>query len=89
MHAARRIYATAPQSGLIEREIAPGVELSSDADLDRYIRATAGVTQHPVGTCSMAPGAGRVVDTQLRVQGVDGLRVADAAVMPTGPGGNP
>jgi choline dehydrogenase len=88
LRAARRIYATAPQSDLIDREIAPGVEVSSDADLDGYIRATAGVTQHPVGTCSMAPGAGRVVDAQLRVQGVEGLRVADAAVMPTVPGGN-
>ena len=53
-----------------------------------YIRANAGVTQHPVGTCSMAPGPGRVVDAQLRVQGVDGLRVADASIMPTVPGGN-
>ena len=70
LRAARRIYATAPQSDLIEREIVPGAEVSSDADLDAYIRATAGVTQHPVGTCSMAPGAGRVVDAQLRVQGV-------------------
>jgi len=88
LRAARRIYATTPQSGLIDREIVPGAEVSSDADLDAYIRATASVTQHPAGTCSMAPGAGQVVDTQLRVQGVDGLRVADAAVMPTVPGGN-
>ncbi len=46
------------------------------------------MTQHPVGTCSMAPGPGRVVDAELRVQGVDGLRVADASIMPTVPGGN-
>lgn len=85
---ARRIYAIRPQADLIDREIAPGPEMSSDADLERYVRATAGVTQHPVGTCSMAPGPGRVVDAQLRVQGVDGLRVADASVMPTVPGGN-
>jgi choline dehydrogenase len=66
----------------------PGAALSSDAELDGYIRATAGVTQHPVGTCSMAAGALRVVDAQLRVLGIDGLRVADASVMPTVPGGN-
>jgi choline dehydrogenase len=88
LRAARRIYGTAPQSELIDREIVPGPDVSSDADLDAYIRANAGLTQHPVGTCSMAPGAGRVVDAQLRVQGVDGLRVADASIMPTVPGGN-
>ncbi len=86
--AARRIYGTAPQADLIEREGFPGPEVSSDADLDAFIRANAGLTQHPVGTCSMAPGAGRVVDARLRVQGVDGLRVADASIMPTVPGGN-
>jgi choline dehydrogenase len=85
---ARRIYGTRPQADLIEREVAPGAEVSSDAALEAYIRATAGVTQHPVGTCSMAAGAGRVVDAELRVLGVDGLRVADASVMPTVPGGN-
>lgn len=88
LRAARRIYATSPQSDLIESEVAPGVDVDSDAALDAYIRATAGVTQHPVGTCSMAAGAGRVVDAQLRVAGIDGLRVADASVMPTVPGGN-
>jgi choline dehydrogenase len=46
------------------------------------------VTQHPVGTCSMAAGAGQVVDSELRVLGIDGLRVADASIMPTVPGGN-
>ncbi|HTU66693.1 MAG TPA: GMC family oxidoreductase N-terminal domain-containing protein [Steroidobacteraceae bacterium] len=88
LRAARHIYATAPQSDLIEREVAPGPDVRSDAELDAYIRATAGVTQHPVGTCSMAAGPGQVVDAQLRVRGVDGLRVVDASVMPTVPGGN-
>jgi choline dehydrogenase len=85
---ARHIYATAPQSHLVAAELAPGAHRTSDADLDAYIRATAGVTQHPVGTCSMAAGAGRVVDENLRVRGIDGLRVADASIMPTVPGGN-
>ncbi len=88
LRAARRIYATAPQADLIDREITPGAQISSDAELDAYIRATASVTQHPVGTCSMAPGAGQVIDSHLRVRGVEGLRVADASVMPTVPGGN-
>ena len=85
---ARRIYATRPQAELIEREVAPGADVTGDAGLEAYIRATAGVTQHPVGTCSMAAGPGRVVDAELRVQGIDGLRVADASIMPTVPGGN-
>jgi choline dehydrogenase len=87
VRAARHIYATPPQSDLIDSELAPGSSISSDAELDAYIRANAGVTQHPVGTCSMA-GEGRVVDEQLRVLGIDGLRVADASIMPTVPGGN-
>jgi choline dehydrogenase len=85
---ARRIYGTAPQSALIEREIAPGPAIESDLDLDAYIRARAGVTQHPVGTCTMGAGAGAVLDPQLRVRGIAGLRVVDASVMPAVPGGN-
>jgi len=85
---ARRIYATAPQAELVEREIAPGPAVQSDADLNAYIRARAGVTQHPVGTCAMGVGADAVLDPQLRVRGVTGLRVVDASVMPAVPGGN-
>jgi len=85
---ARRIYATAPQAELVEREIAPGPAVQSDADLNAYIRARAGVTQHPVGTCAMSVGADAVLDPQLRVRGVTGLRVVDASVMPAVPGGN-
>jgi choline dehydrogenase len=85
---ARRIYATSPQAELVARECAPGPAAQSDAELDAYIRATAGVTQHPVGTCAMGQGAAAVVDPQLRVRGVECLRVADASVMPTVPGGN-
>ena len=88
LRAARRIYASAPQAELVDREVFPGPEVASDAELDAFIRANAGLTQHPVGTCSMAPGEGRVVDAELRVQGVDGLRVVDASIMPTVPGGN-
>jgi len=88
LRAARHIYGTAPQADLIAAEVFPGPQVSSDAELDAHIRATARQTEHPVGTCSMAAGPGRVVDAQLRVQGVDGLRVVDASVMPAVPGGN-
>uniref|UniRef100_UPI003F496AB5 GMC family oxidoreductase n=1 Tax=Cupriavidus yeoncheonensis TaxID=1462994 RepID=UPI003F496AB5 len=53
-----------------------------------FIRATTDIIFHPVGTCRMGGDAGSVVDPQLRVRGVEGLRVADASVMPTLIGGN-
>jgi len=65
-------------------EVAPGL----DADLEQYIRKYAETIWHPVGTCKMGRDAMAVVDPQLRVYGVAGLRVADASVMPTVPSGN-
>ena len=85
---ARVIYRTEPQSRITGREIRPGPDIDSIEKLTAYIRANAGVTQHPVGTCSMGIGPDAVVDPQLRVYGVTGLRVADASIMPTVPGGN-
>jgi choline dehydrogenase len=85
---ARSIYRTGPQGKLTGREIRPGAELNSPAELERYIRDSAAVTQHPVGTCAMGIGPDAVVDPQLRVRGVEGLRIADASIMPTVPGGN-
>ncbi|MFO1410299.1 MAG: GMC family oxidoreductase N-terminal domain-containing protein [Steroidobacteraceae bacterium] len=86
--AARRIYATAPQADLIEAETAPGPQVRSDAEIEAYIRRSAGVTQHPVGTARMGSDERAVVDPALRVRGVAGLRVIDASIMPTVPGGN-
>ncbi|MDB6164465.1 MAG: family oxidoreductase, partial [Xanthomonadaceae bacterium] len=60
----------------------------SDDELIAYVRAKAETVYHPVGTCRMGSDAASVVDSQLRVRGVDGLRVVDASVMPTLPGGN-
>jgi choline dehydrogenase len=84
----RRIYRTQPQADLTGEEILPGADKLADAALDAHIRAHAQVTQHPVGTCSMGHGPLSVVDPQLRVHGIAGLRVVDASVMPTIPGGN-
>lgn len=85
---ARHIYRTPPQADLTGREVMPGDGCQSDDALDAHIRAQAQVTQHPVGTCSMGHGPMAVVDPQLRVHGIDGLRVVDASIMPTVPGAN-
>ena len=60
----------------------------SDAELVEFVRAKAETIYHPVGTCRMGVDEDAVVDPQLRVRGIDGLRVVDASVMPTLPGGN-
>ena len=85
---ARRIYNTPPMGDLLAREKSPGIEVQSDDELDAYIRASCYVAQHPVGTCAMGMGERSVIDPELKVIGIEGLRVADASVMPTVPGGN-
>jgi choline dehydrogenase/4-pyridoxate dehydrogenase len=76
-------------SFIAEQMSLPPGELS-DADLDTHIRNTAITVHHPLGTCRMGPDgdAGAVVDPQLRVRGIDGLRVVDASVMPDMVSGN-
>ena len=84
----RAIYNTAPMADYIARERTPGAQVESDADLDEFIRQTIYVGQHPTSTCAMGMGERSVVDNELKVIGVEGLRVADCSVMPTVPGGN-
>ena len=69
-------------------EIAPGAASTSRAEVERYVRQTCETLYHPVGTCRMGADPASVVDLDLRVRGVDGLRVIDASVMPTIPNGN-
>jgi choline dehydrogenase len=70
------------------REIFPGPELVTDREIEAYCRATADTSFHPVGTCKMGRDPMAVVDCELRVHGLDGLRVVDASVMPDIPTGN-
>lgn len=70
------------------QEVAPGVSNRSDEALENFVRRTASTTWHPVGTCKMGQDDMAVVDAQLRVHGVDGLRIVDASVMPTIVSGN-
>ena len=84
---ARAIMRAAPLAKYLHQEIyLDGV--SSDTDLIQHIRARADTIYHPVGTCKMGTGADAVVDPQLRVHGIEGLRVVDASIMPTLIGGN-
>ena len=68
--------------------MAPGPDTQTDEQFDQYIRETGYTVHHPVGTCRMGSDAAAVVDPQLRVNGIEGLRVADASVMPSIIGGN-
>lgn len=70
------------------KELAPGPERMSDAELVEWLRATAMTTFHPVGTCKMGNDPMAVVDARLKVRGVEGLRVADASIMPIISSGN-
>jgi choline dehydrogenase len=90
LKAIRDIYHREPLRSLIADEILPGANVISDADLERFIRETAAITQHAVGTCRMGleSDALTVVDAALKVHGVGALRVVDASVMPDVPGGN-
>jgi len=85
---ARRTFASEAFAKYKGVEVAPGVDMTSDEELDRYIRSTAYTVHHPVGTCRMGSGKDAVVDPQLRFNGIEGLRVADASVMPVIIGGN-
>lgn len=69
-------------------EIAPGADVISDEALIAYIRSTGGTVWHPVGTCKMGTDPMAVVDPELRVHGIEGLRVVDASIMPTITTGN-
>ena len=77
--------AFAPYRG---KELAPGSERQTDAELLAWLRESALTTLHPVGTCKMGAGDDAVVDARLRVRGLSGLRVADASIMPIITSGN-
>jgi len=86
---ARSIFAAGPMASLEGREILPGPDVRSDDEILAYLRAEALTVYHPVGTAKMGRDPMAVVDpVTMKVHGIDGLRVADASVMPTLIGGN-
>ena len=84
----RELMATSPLKEVTGEEIAPGAHLQSDAELLEWVRNNAETTYHPVGTCKMGSDPRAVVDSELRVHGLTGLRIADASIMPTLTSGN-
>jgi len=92
---AREFACAGPLSKICKSELSPGTEVRSDAAVREFIRRDLGTLFHPVGTCAMggdsrlaASKLTSVVDPELRVRGVEQLRVADASVMPVVPRGN-
>src|SRR5881394_47754 len=84
----REIAAAEPFVSVLGRELFPGADISSDEDLIDDLRQRVELLYHPVGTCRMGSDENAVVDPELRVRGVDGLRVVDASVFPIIPSGN-
>jgi choline dehydrogenase len=92
---ARDFAATRPMSKICTRELEPGDEVRTDSEIRDFIRHNLSALGHPAGTCAMggdskvaASRLTSVVDAELRVRGVEGLRVVDASVMPAAPRGN-
>jgi len=90
MKLARRLLGSRPLSKYYDREEFPGSQAQSDADLLAAAKQRGTTTFHLMGTCRMAPDSDptAVVDDQLRVRGLEGLRVVDASIMPTMPSAN-
>jgi choline dehydrogenase len=84
----RRLAATGPLARLCGEELNPGAGIRSRDELVAWIRATCEHIYHPTSTCRMGPAEHGVVDAELRVYGVEGLRVADASIMPQITSGN-
>ena len=84
----RRILANPHMRAFIESEFQPGPAMESDEQLLNYARRRGGTVYHPTSTCKMGSDPMAVVDAELRVHGIEGLRVADASIMPTVVSGN-
>jgi len=84
----RRVLQQPALASLGGRELQASAGAQSDAEIEQFVRGHADTIYHPVGSCRMGPGEFDVVDAQLRVRGVAGLRVVDASIMPRIVSGN-
>jgi len=87
-HQSRAIGASKTFAPFRVGEYLPGPDATSSAVIDEHLRERSETVYHPVGSCRMGAGPGAVVDSRLLVRGIDALRVVDASIMPTIPGGN-
>ena len=85
---ARKIAQAQPLAGYCAHEVRPGPDYQSDDEILDYARQTGATLYHPVGTCKMGQDPMAVVDSELRVRGVEGLRIVDASIMPLLVSGN-
>jgi choline dehydrogenase len=84
----RRIFAAKPLGTVVDYEQRPGREVGTDAEIEEWLRRNCETAHHPAGTCRMGIDPEAVVDPELRVNGIDGLRVADCSIMPNVVGAN-
>jgi choline dehydrogenase-like flavoprotein len=85
---AREIAATEPFRGVLGKELFPGEGVTTPEDVEADVRRRVELLYHPTGTCRIGQDERAVVDPELRVRGLEGLRVVDASVFPVIPGGN-
>jgi choline dehydrogenase len=85
---AREIGQAQAMTAWRQEEVLPGAAVTTTDQLRNYLRRSVGTYNHPVGTCRIGTDPGAVTDPQLRVHGIDGLRVADASIMPSIPAAN-
>ncbi|GAB7533207.1 GMC family oxidoreductase N-terminal domain-containing protein [Pseudomonas sp. 3A(2025)] len=88
VHLVRQLADTRAFSARLQGELVPGRHVDSQEQIEQWVRQNLGTVFHPVGTCKMGNDPLAVVDDQLRVHGLQGLRVADASIMPTLTTGN-
>ena len=88
IHLCRTIVSQPAMRPYAMEELMPGTATGSDDEMVEYIRQTGVSNQHPTSSCAMGHGPNTVVDPRLRVHGIEGLRVADASIMPVVVGGN-
>ena len=84
----REISETEPLSAVRGADLVPSHPVETDAEIEAFLRQEIELLYHPVGTCRMGSDEGAVVGPELRVRGVEALRVADASIMPVITGGN-
>jgi choline dehydrogenase len=85
---ARAVMTAPAMAPMLVSEIAPGESRTTDDEILDWVKRVAETTYHPVGTCKMGSDVMSVVDNRLRVHGIEGLRIADASIMPALTSGN-